>query len=157
MKNLFAPLIIVIIIPVVSFSQSTGNVGIGITNPENKLQIGALPSEVSGNDLAIGNGTNGMSFFQSTASGWYTTTNFALMPGVGGTGYLGIGTTTPAVRLHIYGNGEILRLNGSMPILGFYDAGGNYKGYVWNKGANDMEMGTGGPNVNGNLDLLNIQ
>jgi Chaperone of endosialidase len=77
-----------------------GNVGIGTTAPANHVQIGSAPG-FSGNDLAIGNGSKGMSFFQSpTASTWFSSANFALMP-VGSTGLVGIGTTTPANKLQI--------------------------------------------------------
>lgn len=59
-----------------------------------------------------------MSFFQSaTNSLWYTTNNFALMPGVGGTGNLGIGTTTPATKLTVQtlnGNYGISHTDGSI-------------------------------------------
>lgn len=91
-------------------NNNTGtNVGIGTNTPNNRLQIGTYSSpSISGNDIAIGNGTQAMSFYQSaTNSGWYTTNNFALLPGVGGTGNVGIGTGTPLARLHIAGNAKI--------------------------------------------------
>jgi len=79
---------------------SGGNVGIGTQAPINKLQIGATPS-FSGNDLAIGNGAQGMSFFQGTgASTWFSNVNFSLMPNGGG-GKVGIGTQTPVNTLQI--------------------------------------------------------
>ena len=91
-------------------NNNTGtNVGIGTSTPNNKLQIGTFSSgSISGNDIAIGNGIQAMSFYQSaTNSGWYTTNNFALLSGVGGTGNVGIGTGTPLARLHIAGNAKI--------------------------------------------------
>ncbi len=91
------------------YSNAAGNVGIGATAPNNRLQIGTFASpSISGNDIAIGNGTQAMSFYQSAAnSGWYTTTNFALLPGVGGTGNVGIGTGAPSAKLHLTGNMKI--------------------------------------------------
>jgi uncharacterized coiled-coil protein SlyX len=91
------------------YNNTAGNVGIGTTAPTNKLQIGTFSSSsISGNDIAIGNGTQAMSFYQSaTNSGWYTTTNFALLPGVGGTGNVGIGTGAPSAKLHIAGNVKV--------------------------------------------------
>jgi hypothetical protein len=87
--------------------KTNGNVGIGTTNPINKLQIGNPPA-FSGNDIAIGNGAQGMSLFQSaTASTWFSNTNFALMPAGGGTGNVGIGTNTPTQKLQVAGNVEI--------------------------------------------------
>ena len=81
------------------------NVGIGTTTPNNKLQIGNAPG-FSGNHLAIGNGTQGMSFTQYTnTSTWYSNTGFSLMPN-GGNGYVGIGTTTPSYYLDVHGTGN---------------------------------------------------
>src|SRR5579859_272882 len=99
--------------------QTNGNVGIGNIIPVNHLQIGSTPA-FSGNDLAIGNGTQGMSFTQtSAASTWYSNVNFALMPN-GGNGYVGIGTQSPANQLQIgsvgatgYGGNHIAFGNGA--------------------------------------------
>ena len=91
------------------YNNNAGNVGIGTTAPANKLQIGTFASlSITGNDIAIGNGTQAMSFYQSaTNSGWYTTNNFALLPGVNGTGNVGIGIAAPLAKLHIAGNVKI--------------------------------------------------
>jgi hypothetical protein len=83
------------------YNTNTGNVGIGTTNPINKLQIGDPPG-YSGNDIAIGNGAQGMSFFQSaTSSMWYTNTHFSLLPFNGGNGYLGVGIDDPYYQLDV--------------------------------------------------------
>ncbi|MDO6430038.1 tail fiber domain-containing protein [Flavitalea sp. BT771] len=80
--------------------ETNGNVGIGAPGAVNHLQIGSTPS-FSGNDLAIGNGVQGMSFFQTAgASTWYSNVNFALMPN-GSAGNVGIGTQTPVNNLQI--------------------------------------------------------
>jgi hypothetical protein len=77
-----------------------GSAGFGTTSPTNHVQIGDAPG-FSGNDLAIGNGFRGMSFFQSaTASTWFSSANFALMPNGSG-GLVGIGTQAPANKLQI--------------------------------------------------------
>jgi hypothetical protein len=83
-------------------------VGIGTTSPANKLQIGSVGSSgYGGNDLAIGNGTQVMAFYQYSGgpSAWFTNTNFSLMPsGVGSTGNVGIGTTSPTQKLDVNGS-----------------------------------------------------
>jgi hypothetical protein len=83
------------------YNTNTGNVGIGTTTPINKLQIGDPPG-FSGNDIAIGNGIQGMSFSQSpTSSIWYTNTHFSLMPYNGGNGYVGVGIDNPFYKLDV--------------------------------------------------------
>ena len=91
-------------LPQLVLQKGTGNLGLGITGTlQNKLQIGNPPN-FSGNDLAIGNGTQGMSIFQApNASLFYTNTNFAFMP-AGGTANVGIGTTTPTAKLDVRGS-----------------------------------------------------
>jgi hypothetical protein len=80
--------------------KQNGNFGINNPNPLNKFDVGVAPGFV-GNELALGNGTEGMSFaLTPSAAIWYTNTNFAMMP-ASGVGYLGIGTTNPLAPLHI--------------------------------------------------------
>jgi hypothetical protein len=118
-----------------------GNVGIAVSNPANKLQIGSVGSSgYSGNDLAIGNGTQVMAFFQSsTVSTWYTNTSFSLMPsGAGSTGNLGVGTTSPNYRLDVRGN-IALGDTSTNPQIIFTGASVNgfTNGYIsWNAGTN---------------------
>jgi hypothetical protein len=118
-----------------------GNVGIAVSNPANKLQIGSVGSSgYGGNDLAIGNGTQVMAFFQSsTVSTWYTNTSFSLMPsGAGSTGNLGVGTTSPNYRLDVRGN-IALGDTSTNPQIIFTGASVNgfTNGYIsWNAGTN---------------------
>ena len=88
-----------------TFFSTAQNVGIGTSNPVNQLQIGNAPGFI-GNNLAIGNGTQGMSFTQyASTSTWYSNTGFSLMPN-GGNGYVGIGTNTPGYNLDVSSSGN---------------------------------------------------
>lgn len=78
------------------------NVGINTTSPVNQLQVGGVPSGITGYNFAIGNGTKAMAFKQVTGpSIWYSDTNFAIMPLGSNKGYVGIATTTPANYLQV--------------------------------------------------------
>lgn len=84
---------------------ANGNIGLGNTNPANKLQIGSVGSSgYAGNDFAFGNGTNATAFYQSNSSLQIgTTQDLAIITrqNSGGQGYVGINTTTPANKLQI--------------------------------------------------------
>lgn len=86
-------------------NNGTGNVGINTTTPANKLQIGSIGGAgFTGNDLAIGNGTNAMVVSQTNASTLVaSTTDIVLLPRYGGTGRVGINTTTPRTPLDVVG------------------------------------------------------
>ncbi len=84
-------------------NTNPGNVGLatGGAALNNLVQIGNPPS-FNGNILALGDGTNGMSFgFLGGSSTWLSNANFSLMPAFGGSGYLGIGTQTPVNKVQI--------------------------------------------------------
>jgi hypothetical protein len=95
--------------------KGTGNLGLGNTGIlQNKFQIGNPPG-FEGNDIAIGNGTQGMSLYQGpTASTFFTNTNFAFMP-ANGLGNVGIGTITPNAKLEVVGSAII---NGNINVAG---------------------------------------
>jgi len=90
-----------------------GNVGIGITNPANKLQIGSVGATgFSTNDFAIGNGTNALGIFQSDASTYIgSTTDILIMPKNNGLGRVGINTTTPRAPLEVDGTANQTNYN----------------------------------------------
>ncbi|MBN9381509.1 MAG: hypothetical protein J0H74_12130 [Chitinophagaceae bacterium] len=83
--------------------NGNGQIGVaGTTSQNNWLQIGNVPSIFSGNGLAIGTGSQAMSFAQyPSTSTWYSNTSFSLMPNTGN-GYLGVGTQAPAAAVHVY-------------------------------------------------------
>ncbi len=82
-----------------------GNIGLGNTNPANKLQVGSVGSSgFAGNDFAFGNGTNATAFYQSNSSVQIgTTQDLAILTRQfsGGQGYVGINTPTPSNKLQI--------------------------------------------------------
>ncbi len=82
---------------------SNGNVGIGIVNPANKLQIGSVGATgFATNDFALGNGTQAFAIYQTPSStSMGSTTDISIMPKNNGNGYLGINVATPANKLQI--------------------------------------------------------
>ena len=124
--------------------DGTGNVGIGIQTPLNKLHVegDALFNSSIGN-LKFGFPTSSGFGFSTTGGGatliLNSYTNTSTEAGFQGhfaftnNGELGIGTTSPAAPLHLAGNGEQIRLDGPSPFLSFYD-GSDYRGYLWHNG-----------------------
>jgi len=86
----------------VTLAANGGNVGIGTTTPNNKLQIGSTTYSV--NSLAMGNGTQNFAIDISarTIPTFFSDNNFSFM-GSGGNGNVGIGTTTPSRTLYVNG------------------------------------------------------
>ena len=60
------------------------------------------------------------------------------------TGNIGIGTINPVGRLHIVGigSGNLINLQGTSPYIYYCDAFNIGKGFLWNKGGNNMDLGT---------------
>lgn len=152
-----------------------GNVGVGTNNPGAKLHIAGGQKIDGFNTLEFGAGmlkdpVAGMIGYQVfsgdaldiTGAG-VTTSNYkikfwsdggAIFTGkaeFGGT--VGIKTAPiSGVGLHINHDFEAIRLSGNQPYLSLYN-GSNYKGYIWNKDINDIELGTASGNTNGNIFL----
>ncbi len=93
--------------------RGDGNVGIGGTDPSNKLQIGPNGAGYAGNDFVVSN-TNGTMAFHNDATEFYMVTNNRdIAIGANGVaalhikadGKIGIGTKTPSSALAV--NGDI--------------------------------------------------
>lgn len=102
--------------------NGSGNVGINEVNPINKLQIGSMGAVgFNGNDLAIGNGTQATGIAQ-TATNFQiaSSTGIALLPSYGGTGRVGVNTTTPIAPLDVEGsiNMQGVNQNGVLAYFG---------------------------------------
>jgi hypothetical protein len=99
-----------------------GNVGIGITAPTNKLQLGSNPAAWSNNDAVISNANGGIAFNNNVGNSYvYSNQRLDLLSAGNGLsiatdGNVGIGTTTPTeaelvinagagMALKAYGNG----------------------------------------------------
>ena len=91
---------------IINSNYPVGHVGIAThSGAQNKLQIGEMGTVgFNGNDLAIGNGTNATAMAQTAAAFQIaSSTNIALLPMYGGTGRVGINTTSPKAQLDVEG------------------------------------------------------
>jgi len=112
------------------FINSSGNIGLGITNPETRLHVLASTNNEwttkiinnggAGQGLYVGAGTTGgtQPIFQV---GDYAETNkwFTILE----TGYVGIGTTDPQANLHLSNNYGYLRFGDNNSVVNTTNAG----------------------------------
>ena len=120
---------------------ANGNVGIGTEGPANKLSLvggasgaGDLatsrsaaafylqPKNTSGYGLAFGSGPNDLPYIQNVTIGGGSSGNMTLQP-YGG--YVGIGTTNPAISLHVAKNQNNGGLGGAGILIENPDTGGS--------------------------------
>ncbi len=85
-------------------TSTSGNVGIGVTNPANTLQVGSVGATgYGGNEFVVGDGTNVFALDVSAGrTNFYTNGNYTFVPS-GGNGNVGIGITNPSATLHVNG------------------------------------------------------
>ncbi|MBW1672121.1 MAG: hypothetical protein JRJ45_00495 [Deltaproteobacteria bacterium] len=89
---------------IMSFKRDNGNVGIGIDNPVNKLEVDGSTS-INGNMVATGDATVGLDLTvdgEATVGLDLTVDGDATVAGA-----LGVGTLTPQEKLDVYGNVRI--------------------------------------------------
>lgn len=107
-------------------SFTVTNTGDADSNPVNEIQSLAL----NGTTLKISQGNTvkfdtilqngGLNLWKSVGNNIH---NF-------NTGNVGINNTAPAVRLHVKGNGEALRVEGNAPLIGLTNGSGSYDAYL---------------------------
>ncbi|HKR04274.1 MAG TPA: hypothetical protein VJY62_06510 [Bacteroidia bacterium] len=116
--------------------------------------ICALCTQANGQWNLTGNaGTNPSTNFIGTtdAKTFKIRTNNQVRMTVLSNGKVGIGTTAPAVRLHLKSNDEAMRIEGVNPYLQFHN--GTFEtGYVWSNG-NDFLVGTNLVNSTGSFHI----
>lgn len=126
----------------------TSTTSYGITHTDGNIQLSTYVGGSSGGGEVGTKSNHPLSFFTNGSNARLT---------IGTNGSVGIGTITPAATagLHINHDQEALRLSGNQPYITFFNSA-NYKGYVSNKGTDDMEFSTAGVNANGKL-LLSVK
>lgn len=146
------------------FNSNSGRVGIGTNTPLSKLHIDGGDATVSNGSLRLRGSLNPFYFDSADGTHKFQFTNFnnalwiqkipASTPDlvIGSNGFIGMGTGSPAVKLHIYGSagGEVLRLDAATdPQLGLTQAG-VLKG-VLRLGGDDIVLGSPASNDLGRL------
>jgi hypothetical protein len=114
-------LYILMAIPVAGLSQS---VGIGEPVPIARLEIKGRTSGSFSSSLTVKNASNEVAL------------------NVRDNGFIGLGVDDPLVRLHIVSDFETVRIRGNSSYISFYDQTGLYKGYLWQKASNAIELGS---------------
>ncbi|MBX7142541.1 MAG: hypothetical protein K1X63_15815 [Chitinophagales bacterium] len=145
-----------------------GNTGMGTSSPQVRLHLSGTDEvlrldgtnpymqffsasaakayiQSTGNDFRLGTvGTNTSGKVQITAGSSTAMT-------INSSGNVGIGTTSPAGKLHLKGNNEVLRIEGTDAFIQFY-SGTTAKAFIWRTG-NDFKLGTSTGNSTGRMIL----
>lgn len=128
--------------------KALGQGGFNVADPNARLHINADAGE-DALRVQVGNITK---LFVSSNGG--VSVGGATTPPVNGlyvTGSIGLGTTSPQVKLHISGTDEVLRLDGTNPYMQFF-SGAVAKSYIQSAG-NDFKLGTVGTNSTGKVQI----
>ena len=138
-----------------------GNVGIG-TDGSSPLHRLTVQTATANHGLAHTDGTITVSSYVGSGGGWlgtysnhplnFFTNNGTQQMTLLQNGNFGIGTTNPLTKLHITKDAEALRVTGNSSYISFYNDA-TYKGYLWNKNINSIELATASGNTSGELSL----
>jgi hypothetical protein len=124
-------------------NTNTGNVLIGTnTSTSGKLQVVNASAAHEAGRFTQTAGTKAAVFGEANAGagGYFSSTTGPAL--ITGTGNVGIGANIPAARLHVSGNGELIRLQGSVPSISFFTTGAAAVGSYIREVAPSLHIGT---------------
>ena len=133
------------------FNEGGGNVGIGTTTPNGKLQVDG-DFYVNGLDRKIMNYNGAVDYGTLTNNSVRFNQNGAEIARISTAGNVGIGTTSPSVKLHTVGDGLFfsntntnltVNSNGGVATLTLTNAAGSQVIYGGVGGSNNMDFYTG--------------
>lgn len=128
--------------------DGTGRSGFNVADPNARVHV----NSDAGEDALRVQVNNTTKLYVSSNGG--VAVGVATTPPVNGlyvAGSVGLGTTAPAVKLHILGNDEVMRIDGTNPYIQLFNSG-VAKSYIQQTG-DDFRLGTVGTNTGGKVQF----